>query len=110
MSKYDPLAAMSFGDDDDADAVDLMVISDDKGNRRAFYLPMNIQRALDNRQLELIAEMQGYMRQIEKLQKRLDAKALEARRYGTSWATIGWSVGLTGEGARQRWMEGDEDV
>ena len=54
-------------------------------------------------QAEDVAALQHLALQMEELENHLDAHVLEARSSGVSWAIIGWSTGLTAEGARQRW-------
>jgi hypothetical protein len=54
-------------------------------------------------QMEALADIQGVAGRIQMAQQELDECVQVARELGASWHTIGWSVGLTGEGARKRW-------
>lgn len=72
------------------------------GHRQAVALPASIRR-LSGERLDVIHEVQDVARQMELLRAQLDQLVPEARELGVSWAAIGFSVGLTGEAARQRW-------
>lgn len=104
------LDEIEFGDVEDGDEVAVIQIADNEGNQRAMFMPVSMQRKLDRDQLRLVAEMQRDVMQIQQLQEHIDSIALKARDWGLSWAAIGWSVGLTAEGARKKWGEpsGDE--
>jgi hypothetical protein len=55
---------------------------------------------------EVIANVQSIAAQIHEMQGHLGMHVLEAREMGASWDVIGWSVGTTGNAARQRWGDG----
>lgn len=72
----------------------------------AFFRPASVPAAagrLNDHQAETLRDLQLLGDQIAAAQLRLDELVEEARSQGISWALIGWSVGLTGEGARGRW-------
>ncbi|WP_149205495.1 hypothetical protein [Actinotalea subterranea] len=75
----------------------------------AFFAPVTpgAVRRLSSSQQDRLAELQDHALQLEHFQAHLDDLVLEARSAGLSWAVIGWSVGLTAEGARGRWGERD---
>lgn len=60
-------------------------------------------RRLNLDALDVLADIQREVREIAARRDRLDALVDEARETGTPWHLIGFSVGTTGEGARQRW-------
>lgn len=51
---------------------------------------------------QLVMEWVGARRE---LGRNIDATAPTLRSRGMSWGQIGWLVGMSGEGARQRWGE-----
>lgn len=65
-------------------------------------LPTAVRR-LDDEGLDLVAHLQSVVARISEDQYHLDGLVAAAREGGLSWAVIGWSVGTTGEAARQRW-------
>ena len=105
----DPHEEIRLGSEiDENDSVELIRIMDNEGRQMAMMMPSSMKRKLDEDQLRLVAEMQRDVRQIQKLQEHIDQVGLKARDWGMSWAAIGWSVGLTAEGARKKWSEPDE--
>jgi len=62
-------------------------------------------RRLGGEKLEVLADVQAVARRIEEARERLDALVAEARDLGVPWSLIGFSVGTTGEAARQRWTD-----
>jgi hypothetical protein len=67
-----------------------------------FILPTSARR-LSGEPLEVFAEMQRRGALLQQLEGELDALAVTAREVGLSWSLIGAAVGLTAEGARQRY-------
>jgi hypothetical protein len=51
----------------------------------------------------VIGEMQEQVAHISQIQAALAESVTYARDLGVSWDLIGWSVGTTGNAARQRW-------
>jgi len=72
------------------------------GRAAAFFAPRAYKRLTDEGQ-QVLASLQRIAAQIHEMQAHLDEHVLDARDLGASWDLIGWSVGTTGEGARQRW-------
>jgi hypothetical protein len=72
------------------------------GRAAAFFAPRAYKRLTQEGQA-VLAGLQEISAQIHQMQGHLDEHVLEAREAGASWDLIGWSVGTTGEGARQRW-------
>ncbi len=52
-----------------------------------------------------VAQLQKAAAQLHKLQGELYDHVRAARAAGVSWALVGWSIGTTGEAARQRFGE-----
>lgn len=71
---------------------------------RAVVLPRSLSR-LRGDALEAICELQQHVLKIRELEGGLLARVADARESGASWHAVGWSVGTTGEAARQRWSE-----
>jgi hypothetical protein len=72
----------------------------------AFFRPAIRPRAWDRMGGEgrsMLAGVQRIASQIHEMQGHLGEHVMEARDLGASWDLIGWSVGTTGEAARQRW-------
>lgn len=108
MANTDPLEPMGLGDVEEGDTVAVIRVKDRQGTAHALFMPTSMQRKLDQEQLLMVAEMQRAVMEIQKLQEEIDELAQEARESGMSWAHVGWSVGLTAEGARKKWSEPDE--
>lgn len=51
----------------------------------------------------VVSEMQEQVAHISQIQAALAESIAYARECGISWDLIGWSVGTTGNAARQRW-------
>lgn len=92
------------GDDDGAIYVHRVALNDSvqDGRAAAFFAPRAYKRLAREGQL-VLSSLQQIAAQIHEMQGHLDQHVLEARDAGASWDLIGWSVGTTGEGARQRW-------
>ena len=65
-------------------------------------LPASVKR-LKGEQLEVASQIQSVAAEIGRLQDYLSEGVDWGRQIGLSWNVIGWSVGTTGEAARQRW-------
>ena len=52
---------------------------------------------------EVMADLQRTAFQLQEIREKLEALVIEARDAGASWAVIGWSLGTSGDAARQRW-------
>lgn len=75
---------------------------------QAFFQPTEvaIPRALNrlsDQGREVIADLQAVAIAARQAQEHVSEHVALARRVGASWDLIGWSVGTTGEAARQRW-------
>lgn len=55
----------------------------------------------------ILSGVQRMAGQMSELERHLEVHVHELRDLGASWDLIGWSLGLTGEGARRRY--GDDD-
>lgn len=73
-----------------------------RGDGTAFILPTAVRR-LDEDGVEIVAALQEHTAAISEMQAHFDDLVAEARAAGLSWSVIGWSIGTTGEAARQRW-------
>lgn len=75
----------------------------------AFFRPAVRPRSWDRLGEEgqfLLSGVQRLAAQMSELEGHLQAHVLELREVGASWDLIGWSLGLTGEGARRRYGDG----
>lgn len=72
----------------------------------AVVLPRSVAR-LGEEQMVTLKAVQRNVLQTQILTQQLDYLVDQARDEGVSWAAIGWSVGTTGEAARQRWGDFD---
>jgi hypothetical protein len=76
---------------------------------RAMMLPVSpYGRKLNVEAVEVLADIQGVMRDMITLREELDVLIEQARMCRAPWALIGFSVGTTGEAARKRWRD-EED-
>lgn len=75
------------------------------GPGRAFFAPPEpaTLKRLGAAQREDVSLLQEHGLALVGMQKHLDELVERARDSGVSWHLIGWSLGMTGEGARQRW-------
>lgn len=106
MAINDPLAAVDFGfDDDDQEDVIMVMTTDDDGQRHGMFIPSNLRKSLTFEQMKVAQQVQESIIKIQQLQDDIDALAVKGRNLGMSWAAVGWSAGLTAEGARKRWSE-----
>lgn len=106
----DPFEGVGIGSPDgltEDDSAEIVKVQGSHGPQ-ALMLPQSIRRKLDQEGLLVAADLQYAVRQITKLQEGIDETVQDARAMGLSWATIGWCVGLTAEGARKKWSDPDE--
>jgi hypothetical protein len=68
----------------------------------AYVLPRSVGR-LRGEAADVVVDLQRQARTIDELERRVDHLVEHARELGLSWAVVGWSVGITAEGARRRW-------
>jgi hypothetical protein len=107
----DPFEAVGIGTADgltEGDSVEIVRVRDGVRGPQAVMLPASIRRKLDQEGMMIVADLQHAVREITKHQNFIDQTVADARAEGLSWATIGWSVGLTAEGARKKWNDPDE--
>lgn len=90
----------------DDDNVEVQIIKTALG--RAVIVPRSLSR-LTGGALEAIADVQLVAAEIQAQGDQLEVFVREARDHGASWAAIGWSVGTSGEAARQRWGDDPRD-
>lgn len=86
----------------DGEGVVVRVHSAAPGERYAAVVPRSI-RHLSRLQREPFSDLQKIGQQLEHLENHAVELVKECRRLGVSWAAIGWTLGLTGEGARLRY-------
>ena len=93
---------VQVGNDDPGGPVELRRLSDG----RAVLLPrLSTGARLGGDGLEVLADAQQVVRDMRKLRATLDRLVAEAREYGVPWSLIGFTVGTSGEAARQKWSE-----
>ena len=74
------------------------------GGGAAFFAPPTAAwKRLGTLQREALADLQNHVESMRQMQLHLDDLVEELREGGVSWSLIGFSTGLTSEGARQRW-------
>ena len=83
-----------FNDDDRA-----MIVSP---SGRSAIVPQSLRR-LDGDALDFFAWLQQKSVQADVLEREIEASIPSARQHGLSWSAIGAALGVTGEGARQRY-------
>lgn len=98
---------------EDLDAIDRCGVDPGEGvtimrtaSGRALMVPASVSR-LRGDQADVVVALQDQAAAVHDAQLRLDALVDEAREMGVSWGAIGFSVGLSPQGARQRWLEDD---
>lgn len=107
---FDPFEEVKIGNREalsEDETVDVVRVEGRNG-KQAIMMPTSIRRKLDQEGLLVAADLQQAVRQITQLQEFIDTTVQEAREMNLSWATIGWCVGLTAEGARKKWSDPDE--
>lgn len=88
------------------EAIALVVATDVDGIRHAAVMPRSVAR-LPEESIAVLRSLQRNVLATQHLTNQLDYLVDQARDEGASWAAIGWSVGTTGEAARQRWGDFD---
>ena len=63
-------------------------------------------RRLSDVQRRTFARLQDHAEQLAAMDQHMRELVADARDAGVSWGLIGWSLGMTGEGARQRYGVG----
>lgn len=66
------------------------------------FVPIAIQR-LTGDALDAYGELQKATGRLHAARSSVQASVVECRELGVSWASIGWSVGTTGDACRKRW-------
>jgi hypothetical protein len=95
MTNTEPVGAPGAGSDEQVDIV--------RGpDGRATFLPAGA-RGLKGQALTVWTDLLEAADDLRVVQEAVDEYVIEARNAGLSWATIGWAVGMTSEGARKRW-------
>jgi len=97
MDNYDALGVGRTHTEDDGD----VGITRTPGGG-VVILPVAVRR-LRGEALEVASRIQSVAAEIGSLQDYLAEGVAHGRDLGLSWGVIGWSVGTTGEAARQRW-------
>lgn len=95
-------------DEDQPDGVDVAL----SPAGRAFFQPVEQRaaRGLTGPKQAALADLQEHARSLAIMREHLAALVEECREQGISWSLIGWSLGITGEGARKMYgrpSEGD---
>jgi len=85
---------------DEAATEGVTVVRSESG--RVAFVPRSVER-LEGEALELTIEAQEVVLSIREGQERLDLLVEAMREVGVSWAAIGWCVGVSPQGAQQRW-------
>lgn len=88
----------------DPDALGLGVAVSRTASGAAYFRPRSIMN-LSAEAAQVVAALQRAAIHRAEVDASIDELVLELRDLGASWAAIGWSVGTTGEAARQRWGE-----
>ncbi len=70
----------------------------------AYLMPKSVAR-LTGDAADVVAELQDAALARREINDRVEQLVCAARDLGASWDAIGWSVGTTGQAARQRWSE-----
>lgn len=97
-AKASDLEPTNVGNDDHDDEPVAVV----RGSRlRAAFVPASVSR-LDDDQVAILADLQHVVLEIADRQDAVARLVADARSEGCSWAAIGWSIGTSGEAARQR--------
>lgn len=96
--------AARFGDDW-MNEEDMTVVKTPGG--QATVLPASARR-LSGDALEAYADLMKHALEVAAREEFMSSLVLELREYGVSWNLVGTAVGLTGEGARQRYGSREE--
>ena len=87
-----------------ADGVQVRMGTGRDGAKTTVIVPRAFAR-LSQEATEVVAELQRKALQLHQIREQVEELVAIAREVGASWAVIGWSVGTTGDAARQRWSE-----
>jgi hypothetical protein len=90
------------GENTDPDVLGLGVTVVRSANGGAYFLPRSITRLTGEAEVTVHALQEAATHRAQ-IDEDIEQLVSEARELGVSWAAIGWSVGTTGEAARQRW-------
>lgn len=74
----------------------------------ALFLPIAVKR-LPEDQLETLADLQHLALARQQALISIEEVIVVARNQGLSWNVIGWSIGMSGQAARKRWLDLDEN-
>jgi hypothetical protein len=102
MAQHDPFDPMNIGNADLQEDDQVGVYKTEAG---PVIMPVSMRRKLGESELLLVTDMQHEVMAIQSAQRRIDQLVIDGRERGLSWAAIGWSTGLTAEGARLKWGE-----
>lgn len=109
MFLNDPFAELDIGlDVEDGDHVVVARARSGGPDNQHIFMPLSMKKKLSEDERLIMGEMQRAVLLINKIQSQIDEAVADGRAAGMSWAAIGWSVGLTAEGARQKWMNPDD--
>ena len=86
------------------EGVSVRVSTSADGKRAVVLVPRGFAR-LSDEGMEVVSELQREAFALHDIRDRVEALVIESREAGASWAVIGWSVGTSGDAARQRWGE-----
>jgi len=101
--EFDVAATIGNGDVGvESEGVAVRVGTDEFGVRTAYFLPVRLRNA-NPRQQGLIRDVQQVVRRHVDVLAELGVLVADMRQSGLSWDSIGWCVGLSGDGARKRW-------
>lgn len=93
---------VQLGTDDPGGPVEVRRLPDG----RSVLLPRSPSgRRLNSDALDVLADVQRVVRDIEQLKTELDQLVEESREAGAPWALIGFSVGMSGQAAQKRWTD-----
>lgn len=96
----DPFAPVTMGNDELEENEKIALF---KANGRSGFMPASMMRQLDSERLQIVADIQDTIGEIHERQQRVAQLVREARDSNMAWSAIGWSTGLTSEGARLKW-------
>ena len=85
-----------------ADGVQVRMGKGRDGGRTTVIVPRAVAR-LSQEASEVVSDLQGKAFQLQEIREQVEDLVVIAREVGVSWDVIGWSVGTTGQAARQRW-------
>jgi len=85
-----------------ADGVQVRMGKGRDGERTTVIVPRAFAR-LSQEGTEVVSDLQRKAFQLQEIREQVEELVVIAREVGASWDVIGWSVGTTGQAARQRW-------